>query len=100
MNYIVLYSIILILILGIIFDKSAFLSYLIMAIFFVLICFSYDEYDYLNYKKYYETIMIDQSLELEYLFTISMRIGNYFNLTFEQYRMIMILLEIILIHHN
>lgn len=88
----------LILIAGFASEKSKGLSYAIMAIIFILICFSYDENDFIVYSNLYKTIARGGESPYEPLFTLSMKIGNFFGLSYLQYRMAVTAVELLLIH--
>ena len=66
----------LILIAGFASEKSKGLSYAIMAIIFILICFSYDENDFIVYSNLYKTIARGGESQYEPLFTCPKRIVN------------------------
>lgn len=81
---------------GWIFENSSFLAYAIMSIFFIMVCFSYDTYDYLKYKVMYDAILFEGSMGYEFLYELMEKAGNYFGLTFEQFRMVVVGFEILL----
>ena len=53
MNWFVIGLMIAIIFCGYLNDRNKYLPFLIMAIFFILTCFSYDANDYINYSRMY-----------------------------------------------
>lgn len=97
MNYFILFIFLTILVMGYIFDKRSFISYLIMGIFWIITCFSYDAYDYLNYSLMYKLAGNGEKVNYEILFVALMRVGNYIGLNYDQFRMVITLIEIVVI---
>jgi len=83
---------------GFILDRSKVFSYAIMAVLFILICFSYDEYDYQVYTAVYDSIGRGMGSPYEPLFNFLMKIGNIVGLNFFVYRMVIVAIGLILIN--
>lgn len=98
MNIIMLCILIGIVLCGFFFERSKGLSYAIMAVFFVLTCFSYDNYDYNVYSTIYDTIGSGGAGHYEPLFSLFMRIGNMVGLSYIQYRMVVVAVSLLLIN--
>lgn len=86
------------LILGWINQKNKYLAYTIMIIFFILVCFSYDSYDYVNYNRMYDIIAIGNTAGYEPLFELLMKGASILGLNYDQFRMVCTAIEIALIN--
>lgn len=79
-------------------DRSKTLVWLIMSILYILICFSYDDYDYLAYVAMYGNSMIEGMVHYEALFVLLMKIGNLLGLSYNGFRIVVSLIELLLIN--
>ena len=84
--------------LGFIYDKSKILPIVIMGIFFIITCFSYDGNDFLNYSRMYNHVGNGGVVNYEILFVTLMKFFNFLGLTYEQFRMIITFMELLLIY--
>ena len=98
MNYLILFFIIFMLILGWINQKNKYLAYTIMIIFFILVCFSYDSYDYVNYNRMYDIVASGNTAGYEPLFELLMKGASILELNYDQFRMVCTAIEIALIN--
>ena len=86
------------LILGWINQKNKYLAYTIMLIFFILVCFSYDSYDYINYNRIYDIAAGGNTAGYEPLFELLMKGASILGLNYDQFRMVCTAIEIALIN--
>ena len=98
MNWFVIGLMIAIIFCGYLNDRNKYLPFLIMAIFFILTCFSYDANDYINYSRMYNLAGNGKEVNYEILFVQLMRISNFIGLSYDQFRMAIIVIELTLIY--
>lgn len=100
MEYIFTYLILLIIILSaIVFPKSKFVKVIVLFMIFSLFCFSQDSGDYWIYLLNYDRIGSGGVSTYEAMFVLSAKIGNKLGLTYNQYRMILTIVEIAAINY-
>ena len=97
MNYIILFFIILMLFAGWLNQRNKFLAYGLIVLYFVLVCFSYDSYDYINYTRMYEIVTNGGVLGYEPLFLLLMKLGGMLGLDYFTFRIICTAIELCLI---
>ena len=98
MNWFIIIFFLILLCCGFIFDKSRILPFLIMGIFFIITCFSYDGNDFLNYSRMYKQVGEGIVVNYEVLFVLLMKFFNYIGFTYEQFRMAIVIIELIFIY--
>lgn len=97
MNYVILFFIILMLLAGWLNQRSRALTYGLIILYFILICFSYDNYDYINYTHWYEVISGGGTIHYEPLFELFFRIGGSLGLNYFQFRIVSTIIQLHLI---
>ena len=98
MNIFMLGVLISIILCGLIVERSRILSYAIMGVLFILICFSYDSNDYHVYTEIYNIIGHGGESPYEPLFNLLMKLGNKAGLDYLQYRMVIAAVVLLLIN--
>ncbi len=98
MNVFILICLIGIIFLGFVVERSKWLSCAIIGIFLILTCFSYDSYDYHVYTMAYDMIGVGGQGQFEPLFNFFMLLGNKIGLNYLQYRMVISVICVLLIH--
>lgn len=100
MNYVIIFSFVLVLMLCWTYTNSKNLSYCAILILFVITCFSYDPYDYLNYKEWFQTIADGYSVEHERFFEYMFKVSSYIGLDYDQLRIIITVIELFFVHNT